>query len=243
VVSVILFFVGYRLGNRSQKTQSLREYVSGIVKEEYRPLFTEIRWNSQLLDDYLENPNENFDFSELGKIYDEGLEEFMKLHHKDLFEKVDFFRKNIVPKFHEFDTFELMKEASDICADQLNRFLPEEFRGVSKTIANDLFMTINPYYIIPDLLKERYGEVRTKIEDCVQKRTDHIQPQKSTVDIVLGEEPEAIDFDKISQSIITKVKPQVEKLRKKHRELKKLNDEEVKEKLLPLLQKYISNPI
>jgi len=47
----------------------------------------------------------------------------------------------------------------------------------------------------------------------------------------------------ISQTLIENTKPHIASLKKMFKELKMQNDKEVKAKLLPLLQKYISNPI
>lgn len=44
--SLILAYIGYRLGIRSQKIQALREYITEIVKDIYPILFNEIRKTS-----------------------------------------------------------------------------------------------------------------------------------------------------------------------------------------------------
>ena len=69
VLPVIIAYIAYRLGLRSQKIQTLREYVAGVVKKEYSPLFAELKENSELLDTYLENPNVNFNFPQLEGLY------------------------------------------------------------------------------------------------------------------------------------------------------------------------------
>lgn len=54
---------------------------------------------------------------------------------------------------------------------------------------------------------------------------------------------ERVNYDEISQSLLEKAKPEIANIIEAYKELEELNDKEVKEKLLPLLQKYISNPI
>jgi len=110
----------------------------------------------------------------------------------------------------------------------LKRSLPKKIAGESEHITKNL-IEINPlYYVLPDLLNQRYTEVQKKIEECISSRMSHIAPSY---------------FDVTSQSLIEKAKPEIANLIEKFKELKKQNDGEVKEKLLPLLRKYISKPI
>ncbi len=120
--------VGYFLGIRSQKKQVLREYITETVADEYPALFSEMKRNSELLDNFLEKPNESFSFPNLNEIYNSGLEEFMKSHHKDLFLIVDFLQRNMVPRFYELDTLvrELMEKLFEVSSAHLRKFLPSE---------------------------------------------------------------------------------------------------------------------
>jgi len=59
VLSLVLVYIAYLFGLRSQKIQGLREYITGIVKDEYPPLFREVKRNSELLDNYLDYSNRN----------------------------------------------------------------------------------------------------------------------------------------------------------------------------------------
>lgn len=242
-LSLVLLYIGYILGIRSQKKQGLREYITETVKDEYPVLFQEMKRNSETLDNYLENPNVNFDFPELSQIYDTGLDGFMKRHHKDLHVRVDSFRRNILPKFYELSVKELMDRLFGVFSKHLTESLPKELVSVSDMIAVDLAKSINPYYIIPDLLNERYKEVRNKIEACILYTTSHIREERRKRPYVIRGQQTAINFDAIAQSLIEKAKPEIAILIKAHKELKKENDKEVRGKLLPLLQKYISNPI
>ncbi len=93
---------GYFLGTRSQKKQDLREYITETVKEKYPQLFAEIKRNSDLLDNYLNDPFIHFSFPLLEQLYNEGRDEFMTKHHKDLHLIVDFFYTQICPKLNDF---------------------------------------------------------------------------------------------------------------------------------------------
>jgi len=259
IFPLVTAFIGYRLGLRSQKIQALREYIIGTVKEEYPLLFSEIRRNSGYLDTYLENPDFDFAFSRLKNFFDRGLDDFMKKHHRDLFLKIDLFQKEILSKIKELDllTIETKEKILDYWFKYLTVSLPKEMADESERIASDLVkeserivsdLTKNvgsSYYVLPDLLNKRYAGIRDKIEACIMDRTSQMyrERKESMLAYALRKQSESVNFDEISQSLIEKVKPEIANLVEAYKELKKQNDEEVKEKLLPLLQKYISNPI
>jgi hypothetical protein len=238
-------FLGYFLGARQQKKQASREHIIERTEEMYPALFSEIKRNLELLDNYLEEPNINFNFLELDQIYDHGLDGFIADHHKDLFLKVDYFKKEIVPKFSELSALfgDFYNKIFIVWSEHLRNFLPKEFVGESRDIADYLSRTINPYYVIPDLLNERHGKIRAKIESCILNKTAHIYKNKAANPFIISRQPEVIDYDELSQSLIEKAKPKSSKVVSAYEKLKKQVDEEVKLKLFPLLRKYISNPI
>ena len=244
ILSLILPYIAYRLGLRSQKIQVLREYIIGTVKDEYPLLFSEIRKNSEYLDNYLETTYIYFTFPKLNDIFDRGLDKFMERHHKDLFLTVDSFQKKIIPKIGELGVLErkTTKEIFDSWSNYLKSSLPEEAKGQSEDIASNLIKNTATYHVLPDLLNERYEEVQNKIEKCILEKTLHIYREKTKRPYVIKEQHKRINFDEISQSLIEKAKPEIVNLKEAYKELKKQNDK-AKEKLLPLLQKYISNPI
>lgn len=248
ILSLVLVYIGYLLGLRSQKMQGLREYITETVKDEYPPLFSEMKRNSEILDNFLENPDTDFVFPELDEIYNRGLEEFMKRHHKDLFLLIDSFQKKTRPKFKELDILATrsMEKISDIWKVYLTKSLPKEVVDTSGIIVRDLIGTTNiPTYVLPDLLNERDEEIKNKVERCFWDRTSRIlrEKAKTQFEYVIKRQSAVINFDEISHSLIEKAKPEIAKMKEKFRELKKQNDKEVKGKLLPLLRKYISNPI
>lgn len=73
--------------------------------------------------------------------------------------------------------------------------------------------------------------------------TAHIYREKAKRRWTVRRQSEIINFGEISQSLLEKTKPEIASLLEAYKELKKQNDTEVKERLLPLSQKYISNPI
>jgi len=136
-----------------------------------------------------------------------------------------------------------MERLFDLSLHHLRGSLPKEVVGTSERIALDISKSINPYYIIPDLLNNRDEEVRNKIKGCIISNTSHIYQEKAKRPFVIEGQTKIINYSEISQAILDKAKPEVAKILDKHKKLKKQNDIEVVGKLLPLLKKYISNPI
>jgi hypothetical protein len=238
--------VGYFLGVRSQKKQALGEYITEIVKEKYPLLFAEMKRNSELLDSYLENPFVVFDFPKLKEMCNEGLDEFMKKHHEDLFLLVDSFYRNIRPKFTKLHNLEVesRKKIFNVWLKHLSKALSRKVVSESKRIVEDLLTVINPHNVVSDLLNEREEPIKNKIVACYLGRTAHIYRREAGKPFVIrGESETLVNFDEISKSLIKIAKPETTKFLERYKELKKQNDEEVKEKLLPQLQKYISNPV
>jgi len=242
---LVAAIVGYLLGSKRQKEQILREHITSTVKDEYRPLFREIRRNTKLLDNYLENPFVEFSFPKLMTIYDEGVDEFVKNHHRDLFIVVDSFKKDILPELKDFDSQgkETRIKLRDIWSNCLSKSLPSEVAMVSNTIAQNLLTTMNPYNVLSLLLNGKNEEIRNKIEACILGSTSSIYHRLAKRRFVIKGQSKVINFDEIFQALMDKSKLEIANIVEKHKELKNQNDNEVKEKLLPLLKKYISNPI
>jgi hypothetical protein len=258
VPAIVTAILGYLLGVKQQKKQALREYITGTVKDEYPLLFSEIKRNSEYLDKYLEDLDYHFPFPELYNFFNKGRGKFMEKHHNDLFLKIDFFQKEVLPKIKELDLLrtKTKEKIFDYWSKYLTSSLPKEMADESERITSDLIKESEritqdlikyrgSYYVLPDLLNERYAGVRDKIEVCIMDRTSHMYRERgeSILAYALRKQSENVNFDEISQSLLEKAKPEIANLLEAYKELKKQNDEEVKLKLLPLLQKYISNPI
>jgi len=232
----------------SQGKEVLPVHIITVVKDNYQPLHVEMKRNSSLLDNFLDKPFVNFSFPQLEAIYDKGLERFIRKHHKDLFSAIDSFKNNVLPKFKELLSLktESVKKVFDIWSSYLRKSLPEADSprtDIFIRIASDLLTTINPYNVLPLLLNESDEKVRFKIEGCILDRTSHIRKKVAERPFVIRRQPKVISHSEISQVLLDKAKPEIAKIVELHKELKEQNDNEVKEKLLPLLKKYISNPI
>ncbi len=187
ILALVGPFITYRLVLRSQKIQVLREYISGTVKDEYPLLFDEMRRNSEYLDKYLEDLDYHFPFSKLYDFFNKGRGKFMEKYHNDLFLKIDFFQKEILPKIKEIDLLrtktkeKIFNYWSRYLASSLPKEMADESERVasdlikeSERIAQDLIKNRGSYYVLPDLLNERYVGLRDKIEACIIERTSQM---------------------------------------------------------------------
>ena len=118
-----------------------------------------------------------------------------------------------------------------ILEDIKERTLGKEMEPLGRNISNDLIRSVNPHNVLPDLLNARYDEAREKIEESLAERIPKSVGKSES------------DFEKISNCLIQSAKPEIEKILEIYMELKQQNDKIVKDELLPLLQKYITNPI
>ena len=243
-LTLITLIIGYLLGSKRQKKQTLQGHITKIAREEYPSLFDELRRNSEQLDNYLNHPFVTFNFPKLDQLYNRGLEEFIRKHHKDLFSAIDSFRNNILPKFKDFNSLgkESRIKVRDIWSNCLSKSLPREVAEVSNAIAQNLLTTMNPHNVLSLLLNGKDEETRNKIEGCILGNT-HIYQKIAKRPFVIKGQTKVINYNEIYQALVDIAKPEIANIVDKHKELKKQNDNEVRGKLLPLLKKYISNPI
>jgi len=237
--------LGYWLGLRSQRIQAKRQYVADIVRDKYPALSSEIIKNINLFNDYLEDPLEHFDFPKLDQFYDDGLNEFMKIHHTDLFSSIDYLKQEITPKLYKLRKIvgEGIEKIYAIWILELRKTLPSYIRKDSTSIAYELIRSINPNYVLKDLLNDRKDEIKKKIEACIPRYIAPIHQQEAMKRVVIhGLKTEYVDYDKVFNSLLKTAKPEITRILGLYTELQKQINEKVKSELLPLLHKYISNP-
>jgi hypothetical protein len=148
-------------------------------------------------------------------------------------------------KIHELDALflDIWNKTFPAWSEHLKKSLPVEIEDESGNIAHDLTKTMGPHYVLPDFLNERYDIVKSKIKECVTEKTAHIYDEIKKTAPEIYRTLVCPDLEKISQSLIEMTKPETKHLIRTYKELWNITDKEVKLKLLPLLQKYISIPI
>jgi hypothetical protein len=234
--------LGYWLGLRSQRIQAKRKYVADIVRDKYPALSSEIIKNMELFDDYLEDPLEHFNFPKLNQFYDDGLNEFMKKHHSNLFDNIDFLKQKIAPRLHELRhaVNESIKNIYNNWDSELQKILPKKITEKSKEISADLIRSITPNYVLKDLLNDRKDVIRKKVEACIKNHTDHFYQPSAFYPP--GQKIEEVNYDIVFDSLLETARPEFSRILELYAELQKEIDEKVKSELLPLLHKFISNP-
>jgi len=242
IFSLVLPFVAYWLGLKSQRIQALREYVADTVQNKYPALSSEIIQNIELFDDYLEDPLEHFDFPKLNQFYDDGLHEFMKMHHNNLFVYIDSLKREIAPRLYELRRVVDMaiKNIYNNWDSELNKILPKKLTEKSKEISADLIRSITPNYVLKDLLNDRKDGIRKKVEACIKKYTDYFYQPGALYPP--DQEIEYVDYDKVFNSLLKTAKPEIARILGFYAELQKQINEKVKLELLPLLHKFMGNP-
>ncbi len=245
ISGIVAAILGYFLGVRQTKKQALNRYIAETSGKLYPRLYSEIQDNLALLYNYLENPNKNFQFMVLDEIYQRGLERFIETHHKDLFFMLGTFQNKIVPKIRELDALflDIWNQTFPAWSEYLKESLPPEIKDENRNISHDLSKTTGPNYVLPDFFNERYDVVKSKIRECVAEKTAHIYEDIERTAPEIYRQLEYPDLEEISQSLIDMTKPKTTHFIQEHNKLRDLANEEVKLKLLPLLQKYISSPI
>jgi hypothetical protein len=245
VTAIVGWILGYYLGLRSQRIQSLQQYVIETVKEQYPPLLLEVQRNSEYLDGYLEKPFKEFQFSVLTEFLKRGLGALMKKHHADLFQSVSHFSEKIKPSFEELNTLRLgaHEKLYNIWQVCLYESLPAGYKDASNHIAGDLIRSVGRDNVLTNLLIKDRNSMAKKVERCIDEKTGWIREKESKAYAVIGIPVGEIDYQKITESLIEKANPTIEDMLKVYAYLKEQNDTEIKRRLLPLFQKYISNPI
>ena len=234
---VVTAIVSYWLGLKKSRRDILREYIIRTVREEYPNLYSEMKTNTERLDNLLTKTDVKIEFKNLNKFYRRGLFSFAEKHHHDLFSSLNHFRTNILPKFKELNELIAIsrEEISKSWADYLRKALRKHFKielgpDFGEAVSSDLMRPAKAYYVLPYLLNGEYDAVKVKIRDRI---SETLPPY------LYSEE----DVNKISKDMIKISLPTIKKLLDFYNKLKEESDEIVKEELLPALQKYIKKPI
>jgi hypothetical protein len=194
----------------------------------------------QYLNGFLDKPDVQFEFPEVNGFFDKGLDAFMEEHHEDLFLELESFKEHILTRFRG-----LINAKMDVkrkIADSWKQFLADLFserfseihgkiecEKASERIVYHLIKTINPNYVFPDLLTERFKEAQNKIEECIEEQ----------VTISFGKR-DGLNVKEISKTLIESAKLEVVKLLDMYNELRKQDENVIW--LLSLLRSYIATP-
>jgi len=245
VIPLVAAFIGYFLGLRRQKIQSRDNYIIETVKEQYPSLYSEMQRNSEYLENFLEKPIVTFQFPVLTKFLKKGLGSLMKKHHADLFQTVNHFAEKIQPKFEELNTLRvnIHRELNKVWQTYIHENLLGAYPvWVSERIGDDLIGSVNQYNVLSELLSKKSDSMAQKVEKCItEERMGFLQTEEGHK--IRGIPVGDIDFQSVTESLVELAKPKIESILKVYTFLKEQNDTEIKRKMIPLLNKYIGNPV
>jgi hypothetical protein len=242
LVPILTLIAGYYLGLRSQKQQTLHEYVINIVKKEYPELFKNIRFNSVLLDDWLSKPYEDFSFSKVLAFFDEGLDSLMRAHHLELYVSKKELHDEVVPSLAMLNKLyrSLWTGLVKTWGSHLKEKLPESYKGNSNLVVGDLAGSINEFNVLPDLLIGDKTAIMNKLRGCLSKWEFG---GKGATNEDRAEFEETIDMESLTEDLVKIAEPSVKQVISLYQQLRTQNENLIKKSLLPLFQKYIAQPI
>lgn len=233
-----------------RKWQYRAEYINRNVEKTYIPLVAEINDRLEYFNRFLEDPNSlKWSFETLERIKKSGLFEFIKSHDKKLYEKLNLFYNDIYPKFGELD--ELQRETRDAISLDWIRYIEDiiEDKDVKKYANNFVFQLFNKgLYVLllngrTEEISKIWNETLYYITQTYQLYSPYVVSKGRIKVFPKGKFP---TFN-VSQDEIEKLmelsSPKLQNLLNFYRQIKSLLDDEVVNCLVPMMQKYITNPL
>lgn len=226
IVSNVFFL--YWLRRWQYKT----EYVIRNVEKTYIPLLAEIHDRLVTFDRFLEKPrNLSYSFEKLDNIKKSGLLEFIKSHDKKLYGKLKFFDSEIRPK---------LKQLTELLA-TTRAAIKEEWSNHIKDAVSHSDTFVNRLLdrgLVVLLLHDKKEEI-SKIWNWSSSFMVHNYPNITQIQAAHIQRvfPEKID------ELLNLSRPRIQKLLDFYNQLRTLVDDEVVNGLIPMMQKYITNPL
>ena len=216
--------------------------MTNIVEKKYSALFDDIRINSALLDNWLNESYEHFDFHNVEAFFDGGLDSLMKKHHPDLYISMRTLHDKVIPELKQLKDHQssLYIKLVKIWEPYLNQKFPDSYKKQSSLITGDLIASINEFNVMADLLVGDKASIMNKLRDCILKwqfgyrratNEDRLELEKT------------IDVENLTEGLVKLAEPSSKEVILLYQQLQPQNYSLLKESLLPLLQKYIAQPI
>jgi len=241
VSGVVCYYLGLSQGRKETEREHIRETVS----KEYPPLHKEITHNTDILDNFIEQPYTliNVRYVKLDELYDRGLIGFFQNHHPLLHESLNLFREVIPSGIEKLK--HLWIDAVTEIESSWKSYLEKESKALGLDLSEQSIMT----YV---------NGMITHIPPTLLRYTD---PSQYLSDVLDGEQEIYYGFSKVFsrleidwilpvkyrkeviRELSRRAKPEIKKLLEHYMELKGKNDKLAKEHVLPLLKKYIGSPI
>jgi len=234
-----------------RKWQYRREYVISNVEKTYIPLLAEIQDNLKSFNRFLETPYDlTFDFEKMESIKKSGLFEFIRNHDKKLGDGLILFYENIYPRFQKLVELEqeTRHQILEIWTSHISRLISDETaRRCSKTFVNYLYN--DGLYLM--LLNGKLSEGCAIWDSRVHKMTEEFnlyannrQAEKGKVKVLSNVKFPTFAPSSQELEILGELsRPMMESLLAYHNQTKELVETEVVNGFIPLMQKYIIDPL
>lgn len=234
-----------------RKWQYRREYIISNVEKTYIPLVAEIQDKLEIFNKYFEDPyNPNFNFDKMENIKKSGLFEFIKNHDRKLGDKLTFFYESIYPRFKKLDEIQqrTWKQVREMWGSHISNLLSDKkAKDHSDTFVQYLFSD----GIYSMLLKGEIGKAegiwygRThQIAEQFNLYVNYKQVEKDRIQVFRNAKLSTFDPPSEELEKLWKLsEPRIKDLLDYYRQTKELLDTEVTDCLIPMMKKYITDPL
>ena len=237
-----------------KKWQYRTEYIIRNVENTYIPLVAEIHDKLELFDRFLETPYLDWrmliHFEELENVKKSGLFEFIRSHDKKLYEKLDLFYRQIYPRFRELFEFhqETRKTIGSDWTDYITNVITDEkAKKHSSAFVSELFQ--KGLYAL--LLKGRteeiskiWNETLFSITQTYRLYSPYIKVDENKIKMFHGGKFPTFNVSEDNlKELVELSHPKIQKLLDLYNQIKASLEHEVVKGLIPMMQKYITNPL
>lgn len=234
-----------------RKWQYRREYIISNVEKTYIPLLAELNDLLVVFNHFLEDPyNPNWKLEKMENIKKSGLFEFIKNHDRKLGDRLTFFYDKIRPRFGELDKIqqETKKHIQEMWTDHVSSMISDkEARKHSDVFVESLFTSglysmllkgeFEKASVIWDARAHQVTEQFGLYVNYAQVEKDRIQVSPNAKIPTFAPSSEELDkLWKMSQ-------PVIQKLLDYYKQTKEMLDKEVIDGLIPMMQKYVTDPL
>jgi len=234
-----------------RKWQYRAEYIITNVQKTYIPVVSEINDGLEHLNRFLEAPSSlKWTFETLEATKKSGLFEFIRSHDQKLYEKLTLFYDTIRPRFGELNVLQ-EKTKQAIRADWTQHIRNVVSDGKAREYAGMFVNEVLTDHMFIQFLNGRTeGFSRTWNEKLYSLSRSHnlfvpyvkVAPDK----IMVSRTSKTCTFD-VSEDEIPKLiqlsQPKLKELHDFYNQVRDLVNKEVVRSLVPMMQKYITNPL
>jgi len=235
-----------------RRWQYRAEYIISNVDKTYIPLTAEINHNTDLFRKFYENPSdtEYLKYTILDKIRRSGLFEFVKSHDRKLCEKLLLFNDEIYPRLKELDRLreemrlQLMREWTNHVENVIS---DKNAKKHAKTFVDSLFSYSLYFFLLNNNTKEITRLWDEKLYNLASQYNLYIPNVKFGQERLLTSQQQKFPKFDVSENELEKLiqlsQPRLQKVHDFYNQTTTILDKEVVNGLIPMMQKYITNPL